>query len=534
MLEDGTRIFDELFTNGLLMGFYIILFAYLALSLFRMYVNRQNVRLPLHLTTIAGCVLLWSLVSVLRFVVGDGNVVYILSLVPYAFILFALTAVLFFLMRFHNLIAFCKPQILMICLLIPAITLLNIGLGMRNGFTGVNLIKTAPSVSIEHINYVYGEFGPWYYVQFTIIGLLVCSIFTTALIQHVRLPKIYRAPSEKLLVSTVLITLGFLVSLLNNSGGIESYPVDFMLIGFIFSIRFFYLATLGNQGLVFLSQARNNIIQHLDQSILILNEEQDIVFKNQKSAEWLNSLQFADTSYQSLIENLAAAAKKCEKLSDEEGGTDYHFDIKSEAKVFNLREKPILDKTKRQIGTYVVYSDVTENRLLIQRLEVGAGRDALTGLHNRSMMEQLKKELDTPEHLPLSVLICDLNDLKKTNDVHGHQAGDIMLRVCGEALSSEKIPPTAQAGRIGGDEFLLLLPQATRLEADAVSESVREYLQKIDDYPYKIVVSIGSGVKEKVNEDLNLIMQQADKAMYENKRMLKGGGAIRNTSTELI
>ena len=527
-MPDGITGFPDLFTNSMMMGVNIVFFAFFALSLVKIYANRKSIRLPKHLLFILISVCSWSIISITRFVSDSEDMIYFLSLLPYAFNAFSLIAVLFFIMRFYNLMALSRPHIVVIALITPLSIIMNIFIGH---FGGANLIRLDPTIQTEKLNYVFGAFGSVYYAFFTICFTLSLSITALTIVKHIKLPKIYRAPSEKLLTGSIIISLGFIAALINASGH-EGAPFDFSLFGFIFSIRFIYAATLGNQGLVFLSQARNDIIKNLNQSILILDEEKNIIFKNEKASKWLESLNFEGISYLELAERLAAAASKVEKLRDDESGFDYHFDSKGESKIFNLREKLIFDNMKKQIVTYVVYSDETENRQLIQRLEVGAGRDALTGLHNRSMMEQLKKELDKSDSLPLAVLICDLNNLKTTNDVHGHQAGDIMLRVCGESLA-EKCPPTAQTGRIGGDEFLVLLPQTGKLEAEAVIESVREYLKGITEYPYAITMAIGYGIKEHENDNLDNAIKTADEAMYANKKIMKGTDQIRST-TELI
>ncbi|MDR0294255.1 MAG: diguanylate cyclase [Oscillospiraceae bacterium] len=523
--------FPDTFANSLMIFLYAVLLIFYLLTLVRIFVNRKNVRLPVNLAFVAVSVLLWNIVTILRFAVADESSVYIFSLLPYAFALLSILAALFFILRFYDFGVFCKPHIIAACLTIPAITLLNIGLGFNRYFAGkpFDLILSyhdgaanLPEVAVEHLNYVYGYFGSWYYVQASIAETVALCLLAIAVLQHIRLPKIYRAPSEKMLTGLILILLGVLLNGFNTWGqGHDRLPFDLMLVGFVFSIRPLYKATLGNQGLVFLSQARNDIIQQLDQSILLLDEEKKIIFKNMKAAEWLGGLEFAGNSYTDLTDCLATVSSRREQLTDKEGGFDYHFEVGGQSRVYNLREKPIYDNRERQIGAYVIYSDETENRGLIQRLEVGAGRDALTGLHNRTMMESLRRELDKPDSLPLSVIICDLNDLKKTNDTHGHQAGDIMLRICGEALSL-RCPPTAQAGRIGGDEFLVLLPQTGRLEAEDVVSSIRSYLSEIKDYPYQITMAMGCGVKDTRDQDINDALVTADEAMYANKRAIKG------------
>jgi diguanylate cyclase (GGDEF)-like protein len=532
-MPEEANVFGGLFNNVVMMGLYIVAFILFAVTLVKIRSTRKGIHLPRNLYAFALCAGLWIAVSVLRFLPGlSKELVYILSLLPYIFPILTLAAALFFVMRFYNLGVFCLPHILIAFLALPFVTLLNIYLGYSELFgsgSGANVMVVQPQVYNEGLNYVYGTLGAWHNLQFALSALLAVALVFIVFSQHLKLPHIYRPPSEKIIIGTIFILIGYIAEFFTAN----TVPVDFPLLGTFLSVRFFHSATLGSQGLVFLSQARNDIFQNLEQSVLILDDEKNIIFKNAKAAAWLSDLKYTENSYPEFIEKLSAAAVKVEKLKDEESGCDYHFTLKERAKVYNLREKALNDNKGNQIGTYVVYSDESENRALIQRLEVGAGRDALTGLHNRSMMESLKKELDKPDSLPLAAVIADLNDLKKTNDVHGHQAGDIMLRVCGEALS-EKCPPTAQAGRIGGDEFLILLPQTAKLEAEAVMQSIRDYLKEIKDYPYEIVMSMGCCVKENTDEDIGKILITADELMYDNKKSIKGAANVRSTETQLI
>jgi diguanylate cyclase (GGDEF)-like protein len=528
--------FHQVFTNGMMLTVNIGLFAFFILSVIKILANWKNVRLPFHLAFILICVFLWSAVSVLRFTIEDRAAIFYLSLLPSVFFSLSLMAMVFFAMRFHNLKAFIRMDLITLFLIFPAMTVTNIiisHLNLSTPSSPLHLIRQYPVVSTGNLFYVHGYFGQWHnfvtYAGYCVIFVLVVSV----IMQHVQLPKIYRAPSEKLMSGTIIVAISVVAAILNSLGGREGIPIDFVLIGFIFSARFFYAATLSTQGLVFLSQARNDVIQNIRQCILFLDEESNIIFKNNAASECLSGMPIASESFSDMINYLGSTAATYEKLSDEDGGCDYHFEAGGRKTVFNLRQKPITDKKNRQIGMYVVYSDVTENRELIRRLEVGAGRDVLTGLNNRAMMESLKRELDTLDNLPLSVIIADLNDLKKTNDIHGHQAGDIMLRVCGEALS-ERCPPTAQTGRIGGDEFLILLPKTAKMESEEIMEEIRAHLKKIDDYPYKIVMAMGCSVKGAADEDLGRVMEDADKAMYADKRKIKGGEGIRSTETRLI
>jgi diguanylate cyclase (GGDEF)-like protein len=522
---------NAMLVNGFALLIHGLLFLFCAVSFIRMAVNRQRVRLP-QFFPVAFFVLLWSVTAVLRYIIAVEWAVYFSSFLPYVFSIFALIALFRFMMVFYNMNIFCKTHVLAAACVFPLSVLASVifsYIGFLNGTAWGNLMRIDPEISFEPYNAVLGANGTWQQIAFTFSIIAAAGLFAAALSRHFKLPKIYRPASERMLTGTVLVLTGYLLSMFNSNAATPFFDV-FALGFFVIALRLFFNSTLESQGLVFLAQARNEILQHLEQCIFILDGDKNIVFCNEKAEEMLG-LHIGD-SYPGLLERLGKDSKKFVKLTDEESGHDYYFDIEDEQHVYNLREKPIFDTKERQIGAYVIYSDVTQNRGLIRRLEEGAGRDALTGLHNRSMMEKLKKELDKPFCLPLGIIICDLNNLKLVNDVHGHQAGDIMLRVCGSALS-DKSPPTAQAGRIGGDEFMIILPQTAQLEAESLMNDIREYLKGAD-YPFEITMAMGCRIKEREDQELSALMLEADKDMYADKKRIKGGAALRSTETELF
>ena len=91
----------------------------------------------------------------------------------------------------------------------------------------------------------------------------------------------------------------------------------------------------------------------------------------------------------------------------------------------------------------------------------------LTGLHNRSYYTDEINRLDRRGPFPIAIILIDLNGMKMVNDELGHAAGDAMLRRVGEILKQVVEKPGC-AARIGGDEFIILLPSKTEADVQAV------------------------------------------------------------------
>ncbi len=152
--------------------------------------------------------------------------------------------------------------------------------------------------------------------------------------------------------------------------------------------------------------------------------------------------------------------------------------------------------------------------------------DELTGINNRRfLLSYLEQKVDwrSDADFPISLLILDLDEFKLVNDRHGHEAGDQVLTWLA-ALLTDAASESAYPIRYGGDEFMLLLPGASRGEAQQVAYAL---LQKTRDRPFKlrqegtelsITVSIGVASAPEDATSSTGLFQAADTALYHAKR----------------
>ncbi len=153
--------------------------------------------------------------------------------------------------------------------------------------------------------------------------------------------------------------------------------------------------------------------------------------------------------------------------------------------------------------------------------------DELTGLSNRRALyaDAPKRISGLQGDVSVSLLLLDLDRFKEVNDSLGHQAGDQMLRDVGQRLK-EFLPSRAdQVVRLGGDEFALLLVDADREHAQAVSDEVREAFTSpflVHDIEVHVGVSIGIATLAAQDADLPSLLRQADVAMYQAKERRSG------------
>jgi diguanylate cyclase (GGDEF)-like protein/PAS domain S-box-containing protein len=168
--------------------------------------------------------------------------------------------------------------------------------------------------------------------------------------------------------------------------------------------------------------------------------------------------------------------------------------------------------------------DITERKLFEVELKHRAHIDYLTGVNNRGyFMEQAELELSRAVRYgsPLSLYMLDVDFFKKVNDSHGHKVGDLVLiklaEVCGQTLREVDI-----IGRLGGEEFAILLPETNLAKANEVAERLREAIAKAkvpleSGLPLHFTVSIGVTSLVSKDDNLDVLLNRADKALYEAK-----------------
>lgn len=169
-------------------------------------------------------------------------------------------------------------------------------------------------------------------------------------------------------------------------------------------------------------------------------------------------------------------------------------------------------------GYLVEISEVTQLFSALRTLEDSALTDQLTGFYNRNAYIAKVQELTQEEHLPLLVIVGDVNNLKQVNDNLGHLAGDALLINISQIIK-QHLPENAFAARIGGDEFVVLVPAGNMEQSSAFMENVNQSCKRQSrDMNGEMSISWGAAVMSSINEQYNDVFAKADKIMYRYKK----------------
>ena len=183
-----------------------------------------------------------------------------------------------------------------------------------------------------------------------------------------------------------------------------------------------------------------------------------------------------------------------------------------------VRSRP--DVLERLTGMADLAATAFLNARFLESVQTEALQDPLTGLANVRMLSRAAdRALEThAEDHPVALLFVDLDGFKPVNDELGHDAGDDVLRTCGLRLKSA-VRDTDTVARIGGDEFVVLMPHAGETAAQATADRLRAVLVEpiaVAGRQVRLSGSVGIALASS-EDDFRSLLKRADDAMYVAK-----------------
>ncbi|MBS4022229.1 MAG: diguanylate cyclase [Dethiobacter sp.] len=362
---------------------------------------------------------------------------------------------------------------------------------------------------------LYLQKGPWYYVHgiYILIALIIINFV---------LYREYRNSSRwdqtrfrVLLVASGLPYIGLMLTLVNFLGlGLDyaalMMPVSLFLILFaIVKFDFLEIKTL----------ARETMFENSSDAMVLLDKEFRVMDYNKAAGDFFSSLDI--TLQNGNLESILGAEHEMLEIFKRETPEEFQGGQK---RTFEVSSAVILDTYDRNIGSLKSIRDITERKMMQERLKILATTDALSSLNNREHFMQLaQKEFERSKRYGhgFSVLMMDLDNFKVVNDTHGHAAGDAVIREVGRLINTN-FRQIDIFGRLGGEEFAIVLTNTAIDDAHVAAEQFRRavaeakvvYAQK----EMRMTISIGAACYFNEAESIGEILRWADEGLYESKK----------------
>jgi diguanylate cyclase (GGDEF)-like protein len=271
------------------------------------------------------------------------------------------------------------------------------------------------------------------------------------------------------------------------------------------------------------------ILESTSDGILVLDESSQVIHYNRRFLElWnlgkeLDSGKFNNSTFGRILESVLPEYTDMMM-------TRHQVTSGNTTDLVYLKNGTVLEQNSCSLigggwisGTLWNYKDVTEKTRVEEKLKLLADTDDLTGLWNRRhFMERAEYEIaQALRHgRPLCLIQLDIDHFKKINDTHGHAAGDRALKFLASSLK-EQLRSTDTIGRIGGEEFVILLPNTGPQSAYDVAEKMRTFFEynRVDFDGKMLSITISMGITSLTPEirHIDVLLRQADQACYAAK-----------------
>ncbi len=277
----------------------------------------------------------------------------------------------------------------------------------------------------------------------------------------------------------------------------------------------------------------SHAVMSIGESVYITDIQNKLLFVNKAFVETFgySEAEIAGKDSEIILQRVcetSEGARICDGLEEAYNNEAYY--AKKDGTVFPVlaSNSYVTDEDGNKLAKVGVIRDISEIRSVQEKLQVFATTDILTGaLNRRAGLVILEKQVQAAKRSgePFTICYVDVDGLKIVNDVYGHQVGDELITAT-SAVIREIIRESDTLCRLGGDEFLIILPECSLHQAAIVWERVLERIRQYNtgvQRPYSLGLSCGFA-EYLPQEDckVDALIAKADKEMYKNKKTVHG------------
>ncbi len=392
----------------------------------------------------------------------------------------------------------------------PFVTLIFVLLDQFLGTTLINM--NANVISKNGARALELKYSLWFILHSAFCYIIVVIAACTVISHYRKMPARYRTPIIILFSSVTIAPIGSALAIA------KVLPFDLDLAPYISILGqiLCYFALANPHSVGTLASPRDVIFENADHAMFIVNHDNEIIDFNLAAGKITKIIEkdlLKQTSFERWLDawlshfNGECVDENQQIFTIHEENGDSHFQV----------VRSLLYSSKKQIGAYLELKNITPIMTMIHILQDSAYFDGLTGLPNRNYMIQKMELWDKEDALPLGIAVADLNDLKRVNDSHGHIEGDILLQAAAKALTSQ-LPAGAVAARMGGDEFICFVPNATSEIMESYIHSVETMCEELSkDKTTKLSIAMAYALRTTMGTSITEAIKKADIDMYATK-----------------
>ncbi|MCL5735909.1 MAG: diguanylate cyclase [Actinobacteria bacterium] len=394
------------------------------------------------------------------------------------------------------------------------------------------IVSNAAPFPVLHPSY-----GPWYtWVLLPEIALINAAVLTLLGRAAFKAKRFYRRQFVLLMVALALPLAGATIYVFNLSIWADyNFAVALSgLSGFLMGMGLFRWRLFS-----IIPLAHDRVIENLADGVIVVDRDDRIIDINH-SAERITGLSRDAVFGQAAASVLSAYPLLVDVIGAPEQdylATSLRRDMVTERdgipRYFALSSSKVTGRRREPLGLIVMMHDITERVRLFEQARELANKDDLTGLPNRRhFFELTAKEFERARRYrePVSLLLLDIDHFKQINDEFGHRAGDRLLHDLAQAWRRE-LRSSDVIGRVGGEEFAVLLPETDLEVAVEAANRLRratelmklELGQTTKVGPMAVTISAGAAQLQVSRagelEALDSVYERVDRALYEAKRM---------------
>lgn len=366
----------------------------------------------------------------------------------------------------------------------------------------------------------------WYYLVFYLFSFavlirayLLCFAVFFQMPPHMRRSTIY------MLIGISAVAMLFTLNILWDdqiAAQIPAYRVLDILtplaapLAFVFLLYPLYSALRIMPSTDVIVTSREFVMGSLSTAILVLNHANKILDWNK--SDWDSSFPLPEPRFRESYEGyrIRMLEKRICRISPH--NENIVIAKKDEKETHFLLESHLVRNNKRSFGSIVEISDITPVYTMLHFFEQIARYDQLTGTFNRNAYLHRVTQIAQAHNMPLLILVGDINRLKYVNDTYGHLLGDQLLITITDIIK-QAAPPEAFIARVGGDEFVILVPNSSAQVGEDFILNTAQLCSKIHHEVFGTPsISWGYAIMATADQSYNEVFSHADAMMYADKR----------------